>query len=426
VAHPQDADGESLARGRLRRNLLALGGDYALFLVGLSFAARSTILPAFAAHLEAPNLVIGAIPAVMTVGWLLPSLFAAGHTVTLSRKLPFVLRYTVWERAPFLVLALAAFFLAVPAPGLTLALLLILLLVITGTGGAVIPAWMDIVGRTIPTSLRGRFFAMASLTGNAGGFLGSFATAYILATLAAPAGYGVCFVISAVFMGLSYLALTFTREPETGIAQPVVPLRTYLARVPALLRGNRNLSWFLTAQAFDVVGMMSNGFYTVYALRAHAAPAAKVGVFTTLLLSGEIAGNLVLGWLADRAGHRLVIITGAAATVAANAVGLAARSVGSFSLVFGLVGLQVAAINVSNFNILLEFAPAAAEQATYIGLGNTLLAPVTFLAPLLAGMMADTLGFESLFSVAALSGVIGLTLLVLRVRDPRHERAIRT
>lgn len=394
-------------------------------MVGLSFAARSTILPAFAAELGAPNLVIGAIPAVMTVGWLLPSLFAAGRTVSLARKFPFVLRYTVWERAPFLVLALAAFFLATPAPELTLALLLILLLVITGAGGVVMPAWMDIVGRAIPANLRGRFFAVAGLTGNVGGFLGSFATAYILAALAAPASYGVCFLISAFFMGLSYLALRFTREPETAVAQPVVPLRTYLARVPALLRGNRNLSWFLTAQAFDVVGMMSNGFYTVYALRTHSAPASRVGVFTTLLLSGEIAGNLVLGWLADRAGHRLVIITGAAATVAANVVALVARSAGPFGVVFGLVGLELAAIHVSNLNILLEFAPAAAEQATYIGLGNTLLAPVTFAAPLLAGMMADTLGFESLFSVAALSGVIGLALLVLRVRDPRHERAIR-
>ena len=131
----------------------------------------------------------------MTVGWLLPSLFAAGHTVTLSRKLPFVLRYTIWERAPFLVLALAAFFLANPAPALTLAIVLIMLLVITGAGGVLMPAWMDIVGRAIPTHLRGRFFAMASLTGNTGGFLGSFATAYILGVLEAPVSYGVCFVI---------------------------------------------------------------------------------------------------------------------------------------------------------------------------------------------------------------------------------------
>jgi hypothetical protein len=54
----------------LRHNVVALGADYALFMVALAFVSPSTILPAFAAWLGAPNVVIGAIPAVMTLGWL--------------------------------------------------------------------------------------------------------------------------------------------------------------------------------------------------------------------------------------------------------------------------------------------------------------------------------------------------------------------
>ena len=64
----------------LRRNVLALGGDFALYMVGLAFASQATILPAFAEALGAPNIVIGAIPAATTLGWLLPSVFVAGHT----------------------------------------------------------------------------------------------------------------------------------------------------------------------------------------------------------------------------------------------------------------------------------------------------------------------------------------------------------
>src|SRR4029077_2694898 len=142
--------------GNLRHNLAALGADYALFVVGLAFASQSTIWPAFAAYLGAPNVVIGAIPAVMTLGWFLPSLFAAGHTESLARKLPFVMRFTLWERVPFLALALIAFFVATPAPAIALAALLLMLLIVTGTGGVLMPAWMDIVGRAIPTTLRGR------------------------------------------------------------------------------------------------------------------------------------------------------------------------------------------------------------------------------------------------------------------------------
>lgn len=411
---------EALVRRHLRHNVFALGADYALFMVGLSFASQSTILPAFAEHLRAPNVVIGAIPAVMTVGWFLPSLFAAGHTQTLTRRLPFVLRYTIWERAPFLVLALAAFFLADRAPTLTLALLLVVLLVFTGAGGALMPAWMDVVGRTIPTTLRGRFFAVASVLASAGGLVGSFGTAYILGAIRAPWSYGVCFLTTAVFMGLSYIALALTREPP-AVATPSVPLGTYLSRIPALLRRDRNLTWFLAARAFAVLGMMASGFFTVYALRAHGAPAWQVGVFTTVLLSGQIAGNVALGWLADRAGHRLVIMIGVAATIAANVVALAAPSLPVFSVVFALSGVHVAAINISSLNVLLEFAPRVNERPTYVGLGTTSLAPVAFAAPLLAGVMADTVGFETVFGVAALSGLVGLSFLVMRVRDPRRE-----
>ncbi len=412
---------EAFARRHLRRNLVALGGDYALFLVGFSFASQSTILPAFAEHLRAPNIVIGAIPAVMTVGWFLPSLFTAGHTETLARRLPFVLRYTVWERAPFLVLALAALLLAEPAPALTLGLLLILLLVITGAGGALMPAWMDVVGRTIPTTLRGRFFAVASVLASAGGLIGSFGTAYILTAVRAPWGYGICFGIAAVFMGLSYAALTLAREPPAVVTSPPVPLGMYLSRIPTLLRRDRNLAWFLAARSFAIFGMMASGFFTVYALRTLGAAPWHVGVFTAVLLAGQIAGNVVLGWLADQAGHRLTIMIGVAATVAANLVALGATSLPVFGVVFALAGVQVAAINVSSLNVLLEFAPGTAERPTYVGLGTTSVAPVAFAAPLLAGVLVDTVGFQPVFGAAALFGVVGLGLLATRVRDPRHQ-----
>ena len=107
---------EAPAPPDVRHNALALGADFALFLIGLSFASQSTILPAFAEALGASNVVIGAIPALMTVGWFLPSLLVAGHTETLRYRLPFVLRWTVWERVPFVALALLAFFVAGPAP----------------------------------------------------------------------------------------------------------------------------------------------------------------------------------------------------------------------------------------------------------------------------------------------------------------------
>jgi MFS family permease len=404
-----------------RRNVVALGFDFALFFVGLTFASPSTILPAFAASLGAPNVVIGAIPAVMTAGWNLPSLFAAGHTETLPRKLPFVLRYTVWERVPFLGMACIAFFLAERAPTASLLTLLTLLLIMTGVGGLLMPAWMDLVGRAVPQSIRGRFFGTASLFANLAGVGGSLIATWILARLAAPVNYGVCFLVTTVFMALSYAALAAVREPPATVTVPPTPLGAYLRRIPALLRRDPNFSWYLVSRTCSAAGLMGSGFYTVYALRVLGAPAWQVGVFTAVFQVGQVTGNLTLGWLADRIGHRSVVIVGTAATLAASALALTAPGLGPFAGVFALMGIQVAAGHISGLNVLLEFARRDEERPTYVGLGNTTYAPAAIAAHLASGLLADAFGFGAVFLAAGLFCVAALLVLLARVRDPRHE-----
>jgi MFS family permease len=411
------------ARPFLRHNLIALGFDFGLFLVGLSFAGQTTILPAFAAHLGAPNVVIGAIPAIMTIGWYLPPLFVAGYTESLSRKLPFILRYTVWERAPYLVLAATAFALAEEAPRLALAVVLAMLLLIAGTGGVLMPAWMDVVGRAIPTRLRGRFFAVAGMGASVAGLGAGLVTAWLLSVVPAPRSYAICFLLAALLLALSYVALARVREPAGPAGAPRSPLRHQLRRVPALVRGDRNLAWYLVARVVASVGTAATGFYTVYALGALGAPAWQAGVFTTSIVVGKLAGDAVLGWVADHAGHRAVIIAGVAATLTANAVAITARSPDALLVSFALVGVQFSAQNVSGLNVLLEFAPSVAERPTYLGLGLTAMAPVAFAAPLLAGLAADFWGFRPVFAITGVFGLAALLLLIGRVRDPRHALA---
>ena len=50
------------------------------------------------------------------------------------------------------------------------------------------------------------------------------------------------------------------------------------------------------------------------------------------------------------------------------------------------------------------------DQPTFIGLTNTLLAPVVFLAPILGGRLADA-GFEALFALMIVCGFAGGALL---------------
>jgi MFS family permease len=220
-------------------------------------------------------------------------------------------------------------------------------------------------------------------------------------------------------MGLSWIALVLVREPPATSVPEALRLGGFIRLVLDILKSDRNLTWFLAGRACMGLANMSAGFFTVYALRTLGARDWQVALFTSALLAGQIAGNAVLGWVADRVGHRLVLMSGLAAMFGANVVALATESLEIYGLVFALAGVHQAAISVSGQTMLLDFSPTPEERPTYVGLGNTALAPVYFAAPLLAGLMADTLGLLSVFTLALAGALLGTALFALRVRTPR-------
>ena len=403
----------------LRRNFAALASDYGLFNLGMTFASVSTILPAFAEHLGAGNLVIGAIPSIVAVGYAFPPLFSANHTERLSRKLRFILAYTVWERVPLLMLAGAAYFLAESSPGLVLVAQLGLLALMSSVGGALMPAWMDLIGKVIPTNLRGRLFATANTLGAGLGLGGAALAGYYLEAYPFPLDYTLCFATGFGALALSFVFLSLTVEPELASGKPHVGLGTYLRRLPGVLARDRDFTWYLVSRAVGAFGGMASGFYTVFALRTLGAPEWEVARFTFVLLAGQAAANLLFGYVADHVGHKPVLVAGALAAVAGNAVALASGRVEQVYVVFLGLAVSLAAGAVSALNLSMEFAPPA-DRPTYVGLASTLVAPAAFVAPLVGGLLADYAGYRAVFALAGLVSLLSAAVLVVRVRDPRR------
>jgi MFS family permease len=402
-----------------RRNASFLIADLAMFLTGMAFASPQTLLPAFAERLDAPNVVIGAIPALMSVGWTLPSIFAANHAQGLARKLPFIVRLTVFERLPYFVLGIAAIWLAPVSPPLTLALLLVMLLLMTVTGGVLMPAWLDVIASVVPATARGRFFALANGLGALLGVGGAAAVGYILDAYGYPQGYGICFLLGTVFLALSYLALTRVREPPATTLRGKVPTVDFLRRLPSLVREDRNLLRLIVARSIAGCGQMATGFYTVYALKVLDAPDAQVGVFTLIVLASQTLGNFGLGWLADRRGHVLVLALGALGGALGAAAALVAPSLAVLYLSFVGLAITTAANNVSGFSIGMEIGPET-ERPTYTAINTSSQAPVQLIAPVLGGLLADAAGYAPLFALSTALSLLGAAALFFGVRNPRR------
>ena len=157
----------------------------------------------------------------------------------------------------------------------------------------------------------------------------------------------------------------------------------------------------------------------VYGVQRFAIDGAGVGLLTGVLIGSVALMNLVWGLLGDRGGHKRVLALGALLACAAPLSAFLAPSPFWLGLTFVLMGSYQAADQASALNLILEFC-APEDRPTYIGLTNTLLAPVLIVAPLIGGGLATIFGYQVLFVVAALVAGSGALLLAVWVREPRQ------
>jgi MFS family permease len=218
---------------------------------------------------------------------------------------------------------------------------------------------------------------------------------------------------------ISYIALALNREPPSVVVKESIPLRRYLRQLPAVLRRDANYRRFLFSRTTIQLGAMATGFFTVYGIERFQIDGATVGAFTAALVASQAVMNLVWGMVADRFGHKVVLAMAPFVMVCAVINAWLASSPGWLVVTFLLLGMYKAADNVSAFNIIVEFC-APEDRPTYIGLTNTLLAPMLTLAPLLGGWLAMMVGYPGLFATALAIAVCGGLLMVLWVREPRR------
>lgn len=396
--------------------------DITFITLGLSLISRETIMPLLVSQMTDSKIAIGLIPAIYSLGFYLPQLLTANYAEQLKWKKPFVMLLGgLGERVPYLIIGLVIWALALRAPTLTLLLFFLLLATTAFTNGLATPAWFTLIGKVLPVNRRGIFFGLSGGLGALMGMVGAYFVGQILDSQAYPNNFAILFGMAFLFMAISWVGLALNREPESPVVKQQVSLVRYLKQLPHLLRGHPNYRRFLLSYAGSKLGAMAIGFFLVYGDTRFDLSGTQVGLLTGVLIAGQAVMNLAWGWVADRRGHKVVLIGSAFALALATLTAWLASSITALIVTFALVGVAIAGDDVSKFNIILEFATPE-EHPTYIGLTNTLLAPVVTLAPLLGGWLATWLGYHGMFLVAMTLSVLGGLLLARWVREPRHIR----
>jgi hypothetical protein len=233
--------------------------------------------------------------------------------------------------------------------------------------------------------------------------------------------------LSCAAFALAALTFARVREPPGAASRAARPPLVHLARGLDLPRRDARFRRYLLARFFLTTIRAAEPFYPIFALDALGAPASMVGLYLSTATLAAVLSNL-LWQRVDRARGTLFLVktsalitalTPLAAVLLPRAMWLQGLSVERYGLlpaylfagVFLLAGVGGSGRGVGLIALLLAMAPDE-ERASYVGLVNTALGPVSFL-PMLSGVVIDRSGFEPVFlAVAGL--VLAGYLLTLR------------
>jgi MFS family permease len=397
-------------------------GDVASFWFGLSFVSAVTIVPLFISKLTDSTLAIGLAAMIAQGAWFLPQLFTSNFVESMPRKKPMVVNAGFFlERLPMWVIVLSA---VIAAWNPTLALLVFL----TGYAwqgfgaGVIATAWQDLIARCFPVERRGRFLGLSLFIGALTGAAAAGLSAHLLNNFPFPTNFVYSFSIAALAVTISWVFISLTREPVEPVTQPQQSTRQFWIELPKILRRDENFRHFLGARLLLALSGMGVGFVTIAAVRRWEVPDGTVGGYTAAFLLGQTAGNLFLGFLADRHGHKLSLELGALFSFLAFSIAWLAPASEWYFLVFFLLGIVTGATIMSGILVIMEFG-SPEKRPTYAGLTNTSVGVVSMVGPLIGAWLAIA-GYNWLFAASAILSLLAMIALHWWVKEPRYRQEL--
>ncbi len=351
------------------------------------------------------------------------------HT-RLGRRTPYILFGTL--AAVVLLVVLGLFQQARHFVGFTVTLILLLIVMATYRTPAV--AYMPDVTEK---PLRSKANAIINLVGYLGGIFATIMMMVLLKSSENAAGETVyaddqsfmpVFLVIAGFMLVTVLVMVFTvrenrvlaethivDEPEAEETATGKLSRPVMCSLILIL-----LSVFLWFMAYNAVTTA----FSRYCVNQWGVDLGTSSGYLLTATIAAIAAFVPLGFLSGKVGRKNAVLLGIALMTACYAVAFfITRETPVMYLIFALVGIGWASINVNSFPMVVEMCRGS-DVGKYTGLYYTFSMAAQITTPLLSGFLIDKLGFgyAVLFPYAVLFSALSfVTMLFVRHGDVKPE-----
>jgi Na+/melibiose symporter-like transporter len=368
--------------------------------------------------------LVGLITVLQRVGYRLPQLPVAALVAHRPRRAPLLRWGVLVGRMPFILFAI---YLWTRGMGNHQAIIWFMMLAYFsasfGNGVVGVP-WQDIIAKSIPARLRGRFFGTMQVAAA----LMAVAIGFVVRWMLGPEGpgfphnYTILFTLLALFFTISTVGCWLIREPIRPVLDRPHSLPEMAAGIPGVLRADRGFRMLVVVVTAGFGLNYSVPFYMLHAKQDLGAPDEMAGIYIWAMTLGSATSSIVWGMLNDRRGPRSVVRGACVFATLAPVLGIALAAVHSlgadsispahgavvyfYGAVFACAGAAFGGFWMGATNYLFSLV-GHRERPRYIGMLNLLATPGGVF-PLLVGWLLTFLPFAPVLAMLAGCGTAGI------------------
>jgi len=397
------------------------------FIFASSFLDPNSIIPSFISQLTDSSVLIGLATTIRNCGWLMPQLFVAGYAHSLIYKKPLLLFSAGIMRFSAGFLALTAVLSLKLDPYRAVILFYLFFTIYSFADGISGIPWLDVIAKGIDPQKKGYLFGRNHFIGGSMAFLGGFVIRSILNNVAFPYNFAFVFFIGFVFLVISYTFLFGVDEPPSKITRgEKTSFTNYIQSLPVVFKKPVFSILMLTNISLRFL-FMALPFYVVFGEKVLLFSKEMVGYFVSAQTLGYVVSSRLWGYLSDNLSNRSVITGTCISAIAAPLCALSVYGmklmdlnfllIPMYLLLFLTIGFTMSGLWIGFNNLILEISDDQ-TRPTYIGLYNTLSAPMTF-SPILGGKIIEMFSYIHLFVITAF--FLMLALITSRyIREPQR------
>jgi MFS family permease len=391
---------------------------------GVLSGVSATFTGVFALRLGASNLLVGllsSLPALINVIVQLP----AARLIERERDRKRLLVVSGFlSRLPVLLIALVPWLPRFPAEA-------VVYITALGTipGAAANVAFTAMLADVVAPQYRAHVVSVRNMLLSVVTTITVLGAGQALDVLPFPVGYQLIFVVAFV---ASLVSLYYLGRIVIPDSQPAGPAAAEPGRSDALAMARKMLAQRSYVR-FTVGAFLLHWaihfpipLYVIYRVRVLGISEGWIGTLSMVESAVTIVSYYFWGRIAERYGHRLVLLVGLVG-VCFYPIGTALSASAYPLLIVSFVsGVFAPAFALALFNGLLEVVPAE-RRATYVAAFNTLLNVPAFVAPILATAMAERIGVRTTLWIGGAARVVGLLMFAYLLSEfPFSRRGVRS